>query len=270
MKQLLLNSIEKDIKRNTTIRNARIISSERLRKYSEKWNVIFVWLNLIAVIGTVLGIALANIPASDKFPVLNINPKNSKIMTLVSALFSLYVILVQDFVGKENYSERSLKLHYHQLSLKRVINELTKLKLRINSTPGYQIGWKDLDLYKAILNERNQSLSGYENHDVQDYREAKFIERQEEMQNTGSNSGKTSHGWRDKIKEYFESIDFSVENIQIFIQWIIIMGMIMYYVFVLLGLNFKYFICSYLGICLVYAVFEAVVHLCKKDNIKYK
>lgn len=255
MKQILLKRIEKDIKRNTTIRNARIISSERLKKYSEKWNVIFVWLNLMAVIGTVLGIY---------------SYVKNNVLTLVSALFSLYVILVQDFVGKENYSERSLKLHYHQLSLKRVINELTKLKLRINSTPGYQIGWKDLDLYKAILNERNQSLSGYENHDVQDYKEAKFIERQEEMQNTGNNPGKTSHGLGNKIKEYFESIDFSVENIQIFMQWIIIIGMIMYYVFVLLGLNFKYFICSYLGICLVYAVFEAVVHLCKKDNIKYK
>lgn len=73
LKQLLLECIEKDIKRNNIIRNARIISSERLRKYSEKWNVIFVWLNLVAVIGTVLGIN-------------SYNNKN-KVVTLVSALF---------------------------------------------------------------------------------------------------------------------------------------------------------------------------------------
>lgn len=255
MKQLLLNRIEKDIKRNTTIRNARIISSERLRKYSEKWNVIFVWLNLIAVIGTVLGIMFANVPASDKF--LGINSKNSKIMTLVSALFSLYVILVQDFVGKENYSERSLKLHYHQLSLKRVINELTMLKIKINTLSQNQITDKYLELYGAILNKRNQSLSGYENHDEQDYKEAKIIKAQEKI--------------KDKKKmKFWASVDFSVENIQIFMQWPIIIGMIMYYVFVLLKLNFKIFILLYLIICSIYIVFECIIHWCKKDDIKFK
>ena len=245
MKWQLLKYIEENIKRNNTIRNARIISSERLRKYSEKWNVIFVWLNLIAVIGTVLGI----------YSYIHKN----KIITLVSALFSLYVILVQEFVGKENYSERSLKLHYHQLSLKRVINELTKLKIRIQCTPEHEVNWKDLELYKYILNERNQSLSGYENHDDQDYIEAKIIEKKE----------KEIYGNGKKIK-FWATIDFSVENIQIFIQWIIIITMISYYVFVLLGLDFKWFPYWYLGISVIYIIIKAIIHSIKKNNIKYK
>ena len=55
-----------------------------------------------------------------------INPENKERLAL-SALFSIYSLLVQNFVAKLNYNERALKLHYHQLELEDFLLELKSI-----------------------------------------------------------------------------------------------------------------------------------------------
>lgn len=237
LKEILLNEIEENIKRNNIIRQARIISSERLKKYSENWNTIFLWLNVIAIIGACLGI-------SNIFGLLSQPHKTSKLITFVSTIFSLYVILLQDFVSRENYSERSLKLHYNQLNLKRIIIKLTHLKIHLETLCEKEVDKKFLEYFNGIINERQAYLSGYENHDSLDFDTAK--------KDTQQNSNL-------KI-----SVDLSPENIQIFFQWIIIYSMIYFYLYELF--KFRWFLILWLLTIIFYIFFKFVKHQSETKN----
>ena len=83
------------------VRSARINTSKRLYEYAEKWELIFLAMSIMST-----GLLVYSL----------INPENKDRLAL-SALFSIYSLLVQNFVAKLNYNERALKLHYHQLEL---------------------------------------------------------------------------------------------------------------------------------------------------------
>lgn len=237
LRQNLLTSIDRTIKRNSVIRQARIISSERLKKYSENWNTIFLWLNVIAIIGACLGI-------SSIIGILKQPQSTSKLITFVSTIFSLYVILLQDFVSRENYSERSLKLHYNQLNLKRIINKLVCLKIYIESLSEEKVTKELLIHYNEIINERQAYLSGYENHDSLDYAQAKKAIYQK-------NNSKNP-------------IDLSPENIQIFFQWIIIFSMGYFYIYELLKLSWLWIF--YLFTIILYITYKYAKHNIESTN----
>lgn len=223
----LKEKITEDINRNKVVRNARIKASERLRNYANRWGTVFFILNAIAVIYACTSIS-------------NIILKNhSKILSLVSTIFSLYVILLQDFISKKNYSERSLGMHYHQLQLKRINEKLIMLQLDImnDNNEDKKLG-EVFKIYYSIQEERNVSLLGYENHNERDYRLAKYEEKRKLDEEKGSKSvdKKDIKFWEklfNKLKVYYKSkkIDFSSDNLLIYFQYAIIFLMIISYIF---------------------------------------
>ena len=91
-----------------TVRAARINTSKRLYEYAEKWELIFLAMSIIST--GLLVYSLINHENKDRL-----------------ALFSIYSLLVQNFVAKLNYNERALKLHYHQLELEDFLLELKSI-----------------------------------------------------------------------------------------------------------------------------------------------
>lgn len=128
-------------------RNNRINASERLYSYSNKWNIVFFFMNVIAVI----------------MLVTSIYSKGSSTKTMISGIFSLYTIITQYVYNSLNYRERALKFHYNELELESQILELKNLsrRARIAFSDEYVLELK----YKAIIEKYIATLKGYENHD---------------------------------------------------------------------------------------------------------
>ena len=128
-------------------RNNRINASERLYSYSNKWNIVFFFMNVIAVI----------------MLVTSIYSKGSSTKTMISGIFSLYTIITQYVYNSLNYRERALKLHYNELELESQILELKNLSRRAQKafSDEYVLELK----YKAIIEKYIATLKGYENHD---------------------------------------------------------------------------------------------------------
>lgn len=128
-------------------RNNRINASERLYSYSNKWNIVFFFMNVIAVI----------------MLVTSIYSKGSSTKTMISGIFSLYTIVTQYVYNSLNYRERALKFHYNELELESQILELKNLSRRARKafSDEYVLELK----YKAIIEKYIATLKGYENHD---------------------------------------------------------------------------------------------------------
>ena len=128
-------------------RNNRINASERLYSYSNKWNIVFFFMNVIAVI----------------MLVTSIYSKGSSTKTMISGIFSLYTIITQYVYNSLNYRERALKFHYNELELESQILELKNLSRRAQKafSDEYVLELK----YKAIIEKYIATLKGYENHD---------------------------------------------------------------------------------------------------------
>jgi len=128
-------------------RNNRINASERLYSYSNKWNIVFFFMNVIAVI----------------MLVTSIYSKGSSTKTMISGIFSLYTIITQYVYNSLNYRERALKFHYNELELESQILELKNLSRRARKafSDEYVLELK----YKAIIEKYIATLKGYENHD---------------------------------------------------------------------------------------------------------
>jgi len=142
--------VNKKINSLNVTRGNRIELSKRLNYYSEKWKIIFFFLNFEAVLFVLLSLAGKEI---SQF-------WGSTSFTLFSGSFSIYVILLQYYVNELNYNERSLKAHYHQLEIEDLILEFKKLiingKENIQETDYFHI----INKYQLILksNENHNSL----------------------------------------------------------------------------------------------------------------
>ena len=164
-------------------RTNRILASKRLYKYANHWEFIFLLMNVTAV--SLLIISLID------------QVSNSRSLSLIiSSIFSLYTILVQNYISKMNYNERALKFHYHQLELERRILELKKLLLKKEDDEN-----KINEDYQTVMEKYFLSLSGYENHEDID------------------NSRRT-----DKTRK-----DFSLDNVWLILQFPILFLMLIIY-----------------------------------------
>lgn len=177
--QKLIGKYTKSIKRT---RKNRIAYSERLKKYSQRWKIISFGFNIQAIFLIIWSLTY-----------------QSKTVTLVSAFFAIYVILLQYFINELNYSERSLKAHYHQLELRDLILSFQILEKKI----------KYKETTDALLNEVSDLMRNY----------------QVSLKNN------ENHSRRDDIvninkKEGYTVFDFSIDNLFIWFNFIICLFMI--------------------------------------------
>lgn len=193
----------------TTVRTARVLASERLYSYAQKWEFIFLFMNLISASLLVYSI------------VIEADSKNS---LLISSIFSIYTLFIQSFVSKLNYNERALKFHYHQLDLE---NFLLANKYLLLDSSGHSDEEK-LDEHEKIMKLYQLSLQGIENHSNLDHKKA--TKRSKKMEKEGG-SGFLS--FLSNIEQYLRYADFSLDNLFVNVQPFIIAA------FVYLYINFR-------------------------------
>lgn len=170
------DEINKKINTFNKTRNTRIKMSLRLKKYSEQWKLVMFILNIEAVIFVLLSLGGQT---------LNSVFTNSTFL-IVSSIFSIYVILIQYYIGELSYSERALKIHYHQLDIEDLILRLKELIIKDNSRKN-----KDEDTlyeqnfiqqFNIIMHEYQTILKNNENHEPID-RERSKLEDSENKEN---------------------------------------------------------------------------------------
>ena len=167
-----------------------------------------------------------------------INPENKARLAL-SALFSIYSLLVQNFVAKLNYNERALKLHYHQLELEDFLLELKSIIFQKNLNEDEKI-----DKYQQVMFKYQISLRGNENHSDYDHKFAKKYQKrkysqgdsQSDMESKGTD--RTIEDDKKKcwltnnflcIEEVIKRHDFSWNKFLIWFQYILIPLVIIWY-----------------------------------------
>ena len=206
-----------------TVRAARINTSKRRYEYAEKWELIFLAMSLVST--GLLVYAL-------------INPENKARLAL-SALFSIYSLLVQNFVAKLNYNERALKLHYHQLELEDFLLELKSIIFQkfLNED-------EKIDKYQQVMFKYQISLRGNENHSDYDHKFAKKYQKrkyskgdsQSEMESKVTD--RTIEDDKKKcwlkntflcIEEFIKRHDFSWNKFLIWFQYFLIPSVLIWY-----------------------------------------
>ncbi|WP_332651780.1 SLATT domain-containing protein [Lysinibacillus sp. 54212] len=142
--------VNKKINSLNITRENRIELSKRLNYYSEKWKIIFFFLNFEAVLFVLLSLAGEEINSF----------WGSTSFTLFSGAFSIYVILLQYYINELNYNERSLKAHYHQLEIEDLILELKRLIINDQGDIEEAEFFHIINKYQLILksNENHNSL----------------------------------------------------------------------------------------------------------------
>lgn len=213
----------------TKTRLNRINFGERLRKYDSKWKVIIFLLNMEAVFLIVWTLYIDD---------------PSKNMLLISSFFAIYVILLQYFINEQSYSERSLKMHYHQLEINdlKIVLERRLLKLRdlLKNYESNEITLAEFEeKYNRYFNEHDEIMQKYqvtiknnENHAEQDHiltlKRTAAHKLREQMdyseEDVLSNKVKVNE---EKVKVR----DFSFENIFIYVNLCIFFLMLVYIVF---------------------------------------
>ncbi|PEJ38193.1 MULTISPECIES: SLATT domain-containing protein [Bacillus cereus group] len=160
----ILSEIEKKINTLNKTRNNRIEMSIRLKGYSDKWKLIFFFLNIEAVIFVLLSLG-----GKEIHPLFG-----KSIFSLMSGVFSIYVILVQYYINELNYNERALKVHYHQLDLEDLILKLKGLILNHNVKGNTNDEQALIKSFNIIMFEYQSTLKNNENHDPVDNERSKF------------------------------------------------------------------------------------------------
>ncbi|MCF8890973.1 SLATT domain-containing protein [Priestia megaterium] len=160
----IIPEIEKKIRTLDRTRDNRIEMSIRLKSYSDKWKLIFFCLNIEAVIFVLLSLGGKEI---------NILFSNS-LFSLISGIFSIYVILIQYYINELNYSERALKIHYHQLDLEDLILKLKNLLLKYNTQKTNSDEMILIESFNSIMVEYQSMLKNNENHDLVDDKQNKY------------------------------------------------------------------------------------------------
>lgn len=125
-------------------RNNRINISKRLKSYDEKWNVLILCMNTLAIIFVIFSLKM---------------PLDTGMDTVVAGCFSIYVIVLQYFLSNQDYKTRGLRFHYEQLEIEKMRYSLKKL-LNDNSL---EIGQKQ-EKYDEIVDQYLISLKNNENH----------------------------------------------------------------------------------------------------------
>lgn len=214
----ILSEIEHKINTLNTIRNARIKMSQRLKSYSERWKLVFFVLNIEAVIFVLLSLGGKEI-----------NPIFiNTIFSVLSGLFSIYVILIQYYINELNYNERALKVHYHQLDIEDLILRFKDLLIKNNSRENKLDERNLIREFNTIMNEYQTILKNNENHDPIDFVRSKKSKEEENKNDLGRS--KKSNKKENKIKEY--TIDNVILKIN---QLLIILIPILFIIFVFLG-----------------------------------
>lgn len=205
-----------------TVRAARINTSKRLYEYAEKWELIFLAMSLVST--GLLVYAL-------------INPENKERLAL-SALFSIYSLLVQNFVAKLNYNERALKLHYHQLELEDFLLELKSIIFQKNLNED-----EKKEKYQQVMFKYQISLRGNENHSDYDHKYAKKYQKRKYNQgDSQSDMDKVTEGTTEQhkkkcwltnvflcIEEFIKRHDFSWNKFIIWFQYFLIPSVLIWY-----------------------------------------
>ena len=150
------DEIVKKISSIDKVRTARIISSDRLKKLSSRWNTLFFFLNFFAIILVITSL------------VVDVN----KTFVMLTSCYTLYVILLQYYISVKNYDERSLRFHYHQLELENNILELKNLVYIMNKKEVDNFYDEDrlIQRYNLIMDKYQLNLSNIENHISSDFK----------------------------------------------------------------------------------------------------
>jgi hypothetical protein len=167
----VLSEVNKKINTLNKTRNNRIEMSKRLKKYSDKWKMIFFFLNIEAVIFVLLSLGGKN---------LNSNFGDDS-FGLISGIFSIYVILLQYYINELNYNERALKTHYHQLDIEDLILKLKTLILENNIPGTYYNEKSQMKAFNTIMHEYQSILKNNENHDEVDNEKSIFNNKKKDQ-----------------------------------------------------------------------------------------
>jgi SMODS and SLOG-associating 2TM effector domain family 5 len=193
----IIPEIEKKIRTLDRTRNNRIEMSIRLKNYSDKWKLIFFCLNIEAVIFVLLSLGGKEI---------NILFSNS-LFSLISGVFSIYVILIQYYINELNYSERALKIHYHQLDLEDLILKLKNLLLKYNAQKTNNDESMLIESFNRIMVEYQSMLKNNENHDLVDDKQNKYKNASAQILECQNQKD------RSEIKPLKKPKDLTVDNI---------------------------------------------------------
>ncbi|MGE7686762.1 SLATT domain-containing protein [Peribacillus simplex] len=165
----ILSEIEHKINTFNTIRNTRIKMSQRLKSYSDRWKLVFFVLNIEAVIFVLLSLGGKEIS-----PIFT-----KTIFSVLSGLFSIYVILIQYYINELNYNERALKVHYHQLDIEDLILRLKDLLVKNNSRENKLDERNLISEFNTIMFEYQTILKNNENHEPIDFLRSKKSKEEE-------------------------------------------------------------------------------------------
>jgi len=181
--------INKKIYSIDKVRNARIKASKRLENYAKQWNFLFFLLNVLAVIFVLSALVLIS----------------NNAFSFIASCYSLYVILLQYYISIQNYKERALRFHYHQLQLE---DAIIQLKILIFNYYDYSDN-KVIEKYKEIMNQHHLKLANIENHSDKDFL----------LGNEKNN------------KQYKKEVN--IDNFILLMNYFVLLCLIMYYIFFL-------------------------------------
>lgn len=208
----ILTEVLKKINTLNKTRNNRISMSKRLNKYSDRWKLVFFFLNIEAVVFIILSLNTSNtnIISNDNFSVY-------------TGIFSIYVILLQYYINELNYKERATKAHYHQLEIEDQILELKNLIMINNSKNPKTNEYEMLKQFNKIMNNYQLILKNNENHaSIDNQSNGKKIIIDETDSKEINQSGKKSEKSNLKSRNQ-KSIDFSLDNIILSINIIFVL-----------------------------------------------
>lgn len=136
----IINNTIDDLKRTRT---NRLLASQRLLLFANRWNNLSFLINVVAM----------------TFAVISVLSNVSEHFTWLSTFYAIYVILLQYFLANKDYNARSSKLHYEQLEINNI-----RMKLKILSANKTLKENDKAKYFQEIFSEYNISLNNNENH----------------------------------------------------------------------------------------------------------
>lgn len=151
--QSLKEAITEKIDDMGRLRYNRINASERLKKYQDTWDLMFFFMNTLAVILLVLS---------------NGNYHFPQLYKELSTFYTLYTLMLQYYINSKNYSERSLRFHYQELEVEKFIIELKSLRKYCSESE------EDDKKFSCIIKKYIIEIKNTENHSSIDDDRTKF------------------------------------------------------------------------------------------------
>lgn len=182
------------------VRKKRLECFEQNKKFNEDWENIFFVYNILA---TIL-VSLSIFGSSCSFFIEN-NKFNSIVgifFSIASSIVSLYIILLQNYISKRDFSGRCDRFYNNQLSLKRCIEDIRSLLINMSFDFSEEINEfkynKNINMCNKFINifreyeikseqifERyHEIISFTENHNEQD---SEFLRLNDELERIESN-----------------------------------------------------------------------------------